>query len=336
MIVKNESENLHQLLSYTADLFDQVCVCDTGSTDDSVDVAELYGATVVTRQWDEDFAAARNTAIDLCDSDWIIWLDADDRMYRDDLMRLRMVLGEMHQDQGVYLYLLNVGPNDSCNQLRVFPNLPGIRFDGAIHEQVIHKLHEHGIRDFFYYPLTVHHHGYKDKSQLRGKFVRNFRISLLGLMERRDTNPIERYYIAQTLDALGYKPEGLSVYRSLLPLNPEAANVATIVARSHVSVAERMIETKDYEGASKILESGCARFRDDDLMWLTLAKCRHFQGRYREAIQHAQFQINKGFNPGLLPYSVQTARWLADQIVWESEKKIMLDGYVPPDRTKAA
>ena len=59
---------------------DEIVVVDTGSTDDTVAVAESFGAVVAHRPWDDDFAAARNRALDLATGEWILYIDADEQL----------------------------------------------------------------------------------------------------------------------------------------------------------------------------------------------------------------------------------------------------------------
>jgi tetratricopeptide (TPR) repeat protein len=80
MIVRDEEQTLGRVLEDAAGVFDEMVVLDTGSTDRTRDVAGAHGARVETFEWVADFAAARNAAFDACTGDWIMWLDADDRL----------------------------------------------------------------------------------------------------------------------------------------------------------------------------------------------------------------------------------------------------------------
>jgi glycosyltransferase involved in cell wall biosynthesis len=80
MIVRNEAAKLAPLLADTAAFRDELVVLDTGSTDDTIAIARAAGAIVYEAPWTDDFAAARNAAFEHCTSEWIMWLDADDRL----------------------------------------------------------------------------------------------------------------------------------------------------------------------------------------------------------------------------------------------------------------
>jgi len=57
---------------------DEIVMVDTGSTDESVAIAQSFGARVLYREWDGDFSAARNYGLDHMASRWILYIDADE------------------------------------------------------------------------------------------------------------------------------------------------------------------------------------------------------------------------------------------------------------------
>jgi glycosyltransferase involved in cell wall biosynthesis len=78
LIVRNEADMIERCIKSFEGGVDEVVVCDTGSTDDTVKIAESLGAKIVHHVWKDDFAAARQASFDECTSDFIIWADADD------------------------------------------------------------------------------------------------------------------------------------------------------------------------------------------------------------------------------------------------------------------
>ena len=78
MIVKNEGSNIKECLEAVKDLVDEMIIVDTGSTDNTVDVAKSFGAIVYNFDWCDDFAKARNFGIGKSDCNWHLFLDADE------------------------------------------------------------------------------------------------------------------------------------------------------------------------------------------------------------------------------------------------------------------
>jgi len=91
MIVRDEAENLKKYLSRFCDLFDDVVVVDTGSVDDTLEVASSLGARVFHILWENDFSRARNESLKRAKGDWILVLDADEAVDKEGIKRLREV-----------------------------------------------------------------------------------------------------------------------------------------------------------------------------------------------------------------------------------------------------
>lgn len=79
--VKNEAVNLPVCLAALRD-FDDIVVVDSGSTDDTVSIAQAAGATVLQFQWNGQFPKKRNWALrnHAFKHPWVLFLDADERM----------------------------------------------------------------------------------------------------------------------------------------------------------------------------------------------------------------------------------------------------------------
>jgi len=82
LIVKNEEERLEAAVesARATGLAHEIVVTDTGSTDGTVALAKRLGARVSHFEWCEDFAAARNACLKEALGDWVLWLDADERI----------------------------------------------------------------------------------------------------------------------------------------------------------------------------------------------------------------------------------------------------------------
>ena len=80
LIVKDEEEMLPGCLASVRGLADDIVVVDTGSTDRTVDIARAAGAAVYHHPWTGHFAEARNVSLDAARGDFVLVLDADERL----------------------------------------------------------------------------------------------------------------------------------------------------------------------------------------------------------------------------------------------------------------
>ena len=92
MIVKDEQSALPLCLASLRGAVDAVVVCDTGSSDRTVEIAEAFGATVVHTTWTDDFAAARNVPLAAVTTPWVLSIDADERLVVVDRAALKAAL----------------------------------------------------------------------------------------------------------------------------------------------------------------------------------------------------------------------------------------------------
>lgn len=168
LIARNEAAGIARCLDSVRPWVDDLLVLDTGSSDDTVALARAAGARVEHFDWIDDFAAARNHALDLADADWHIVLDADEwlRLGREALAALRRTapdfVGAIRVDSG-----LGAVGGDVCASNWISRVLPRrVRYTGRIHEQPVHGL---PVRR-----LTVHagHDGYRPQA-LAAKRGRN-------------------------------------------------------------------------------------------------------------------------------------------------------------------
>jgi tetratricopeptide (TPR) repeat protein len=137
MLVRDEAERLAACLASVADFVDEMVIVDTGSKDDSVAVAKSCGATVHQRPWPGDFAPARNQALALCRGDWVLVLDADERLLPEPRQELRQRMDEpdllvitlLRQELGA-----RQSPYSSVS--RLFRRHPALVWSGAYHASI--------------------------------------------------------------------------------------------------------------------------------------------------------------------------------------------------------
>lgn len=166
LIVKNESKHLPRCLESISGKVDEIVVVDTGSTDDTVEIAREFGAVVGFFEWCDDFAAARNESLRLATGDWALWIDADETVdpaswnaIQEGLMR--------PQFGGYYLDIVNYMDESGENAcyihapVRLFRLLPETTFEGRIHEQIIPSLDRMGLPCASLKGAKIHHFGYR-------------------------------------------------------------------------------------------------------------------------------------------------------------------------------
>ncbi len=140
MIVKNEEKNMERVLSWGEGILWEKIVVDTGSTDKTVELAEKLGAKVYHFPWIDDFAAARNFALEKVEGDWILMLDADEYPAPGMPEKLFPVLAQMGGFDGAFCSVFGLdekgGINACSSRILLFRNTPMLRYRRRIHEQL--------------------------------------------------------------------------------------------------------------------------------------------------------------------------------------------------------
>lgn len=137
MIVKNEEKALPKCLKSVKHFVDEMIVLDTGSTDNTVKVAQNFGAKVYRFQWCNDFSAARNESLKYVKGDWILVLDADETLTPEIIPQIKEAI-ENPDYILINLVRLEVGAQQAPYSLvsRLFRNHPNIKFSRPYHALV--------------------------------------------------------------------------------------------------------------------------------------------------------------------------------------------------------
>lgn len=220
MIVKNEEAMLPACLASVRDVVDEIVLADTGSTDRTVEIARAAGARILHHPWADDFGDARNAPIRATQADWVLVLDADERLgpgagatIRQAIRRggFDLALLPLHNASRIDAEAEEVlsgrarlaAPTFVPRLLRRHRNL---RYDGVVHESVGQWIREIDAHAVTLDAPIVHLGAVADYRAEKGKIERNVR-----LLEKRCATDADdhmaRQYIARELVAIGRTDE---------------------------------------------------------------------------------------------------------------------------------
>lgn len=298
LIVRNEEELLARCLESIRPIADELIVVDTGSTDGTVDIALAYGAVVLTEDWTDDFAKARNVALSRSEAEWVLVLDADEAVTKG-ADRLRACLTETKANA------LTVEMRNRTSQqpwdcvtfhpVRLFRrgSANGYHFEGRIHEQLIsregHSIPEAEIGSS---PLEVVHDGYlPGQLAKKQKAERNARI-VGRILEERPGDPFQLYNLGVTWCQLRMPEKAADMLALAIKNAPLHAAYRPTLIRDMAKVG---IELGRAEMTIQLLQSEIRRYPDypdlHHLLGEALAACGRLQEAYeayRRAVQCGQ------------------------------------------------
>ncbi len=274
MIVKNEAGCLADCLDSVREIADEIIVADTGSTDNTIEIAHQYGSKVHEIEWRDDFAQARNESLELATGDWLLHIDADEALDADGASEIRRIVdGDGLGADAIELTLANycddprawrwtpAEPDDAMARgrsgyiavelLRLFRNGRGFEYREPVHENITESVRERGgvVRAE---PITIHHYGYdSDAGQPNPKAEFYLKIAR-SKVEQRPQDPKAWYDLGEQLLACEKTDEAEEACRRTLELSPIHLGSAT-------TLANILLMRGDFDEAKELLlklESG--------------------------------------------------------------------------------
>ncbi len=206
MIVRDAAPTLPACLASIRPWIDELIVVDTGSCDNTREIAGQFDARLFEFPWCDDFSAARNESLRHASGQWIFWMDADDTIDDTNGRGLRALAHGGHARQ-VLGYVARVvcpgrgeaGGDDSTvvDHVKLIRNLPDLRFEFRIHEQLLPSIRRLG-GEVAWTDLFVTHSGSDQSPEGRArKYERDLRILRLELIDRPD-HPFALFNVGMT------------------------------------------------------------------------------------------------------------------------------------------
>jgi glycosyltransferase involved in cell wall biosynthesis len=256
MIVRDEEKNLPKALESIKEIADEIVINDTGSKDKTIEIAQKYGAKVIQSEWDNDYAEARNIALRHNEAEWILYIDADERLSdnsKDEIIKL-----VQKSDETIGAYVCNIISKHQTNiepkkyegrYPRLFKNYgtPFVFFFGKIHEQISPFILDLGkkIRNS---EIEIIHDGYDiPQEKMNEKVKRNLNI-LLDHTKKEPENELAWYQLGMTFAQMQLNDEALKILEHALKLNKLTGY---LLSNTQLTLASIYMKKKDFNKAVK-------------------------------------------------------------------------------------
>ena len=254
MIVKNEQKNLDNCLRTVYDLVDEINIIDTGSADNTVDIASRYTDRIFFFDWINDFSAARNFSFSKATKDYILWLDADDIITEDNRKKFLLLKKKLTDNINYVLMKYHYDHDERGNvtytqlMARLVKRREEFKWSGAIHEN-IQTSGDYLISDIF---IT---HTHKD---LFTSFDRTFEI-LTQRVNSGNQSINDIYYYGLALFQNNQAEESLEQLKVIFK---QDASIKSQCLDAYIAAHLIYCQKKDYENAYHILADNECLFKD--------------------------------------------------------------------------
>ncbi|MDQ7096248.1 glycosyltransferase [Desulfosporosinus sp. PR] len=245
MIVKNESAVLQRTLASICNHGLELVIVDTGSTDETKEIALEFTDKVYDFSWCDDFSAARNFSIEKATNDWILILDADEIIISFHAEELQKLMRKKEDIIGRIKIINITGDLDEEKRYvervsRLF-NRKYFHYEGMIHEQIV------CLKGSFFQrapvAIKVEHIGYTSEVLKRtNKIARNMNLLELALIQTPD-NPYLLYQLGKSYYLLRDFKSAIEFFKKALDL----------ILNFSFDYVENLIESYGYA----LINSGC-------------------------------------------------------------------------------
>ncbi|WP_077619690.1 glycosyltransferase [Bacillus sinesaloumensis] len=221
MIVKDEEKVLKRCLESICGIADEIIIADTGSIDKSKEIAAKYTDMVFDYKWEGDFSKARNFAASKASGDWILVIDADEFVDRENFMAFKDDLKLNPPDFNILaVQIVNfVGQNGKDTALnfheRLYINDGKISYYRNIHELLKHRDSKESKG---YSKFQIYHSGYmKNVVNEKEKSKRNLKL----LINNKVKEPIDYYFMGNEYDQLDELDKAIKCYQKAYKLKDD-------------------------------------------------------------------------------------------------------------------
>lgn len=154
ILTKNEERTIKNVILNAQKCGANILVVDSGSDDKTVQIAKNYGANIVFRAWDNDFAAQRNFALQYIDTSWVLYLDADEFLDDELVTAIKKVVIENQFKQYSMIRRIHAfgfkykhGIFKPDEVIRLFKT-NAIHWEGKVHERPICNLPKERLKGY--------------------------------------------------------------------------------------------------------------------------------------------------------------------------------------------
>ncbi|WP_175073648.1 glycosyltransferase [Terribacillus sp. AE2B 122] len=291
MIVKNEGKVLERCLQSVADHVDEIIIADTGSTDNTKEIAGKFNAKIYDYTWSNDFSAARNFAAEKANGEWILVLDADEYVSEENLKEAREELSQTKHSI-LAVNILNFtgdlwGDTAQHRHARVYKNDGNIEFHRTIHEQL--KFMDGQELVVGLSPLVLYHTGYLNKTfKEKDKSSRNKELIELELINKK---AFDYFNLGNELKIERKTEKALDAYINAYKLKEDHA--LDWIPFCLCNMTECLIELKRYDDALMVIRDASQIYANTaDFIYLK-GQIYLLQGRYDDAKEVFQSIIEK-------------------------------------------
>ena len=244
LIVKNEENVLERCLNCVKKFADEIIIVDTGSTDNTIEIAKKFTNKIFNYIWQDDFSKARNYAFKMASGEYLMWIDADDIVKNENIKRINRLKQNLTAETYMFKYQISFDENDNCTfeyyRERIVKNCAKAKFKGFVHECIV------PFGKIVYENIAIQHKkvdSFKDKK-------RNLKLYQKHLKNNKQLTERETFYYAKELFYNGYYQKTIKILKKYLKMpNKFLPNIID----AYITISDCFLMLNDLQASKKYL-----------------------------------------------------------------------------------
>ncbi|RWQ71108.1 glycosyltransferase [Bacillus cereus] len=305
LMVKNEEQFLEKCLKNVQSIVDDIFIMDTGSEDTTIDIAKQYTNNVWTKCFNNDFGAMRNEILEKVETEWVLFLDADEYFPNTDLYKIKNLLENIPNNVGgIRFYRYNffaTGGWYSNKVLKLFRNHPEFKYQKKVNESIDDSIINNGF-SIIDSDIILNHVGHTrsraERDSKSNKYIKLMQEQLVI----NPNDPVLHGYIGLISRTLGDFEFALK--KTLDALNLKADSPTLNMFHAHVlrSMNRNEEALKAYKKSLEFRNNDAAILNMIGVMYMTLGDFSQAEKYFQKAYAINPILVHSLINKGLVKF----------------------------------
>jgi len=297
ILTRNDEEFLDDCIKSLPKNIREIIILDANSTDRTLSIAKQYTSRIFSSKWNNDYSELRNFFLTYVSSDWVLYMDAFERIAPESLKEFTPAL----LNKKNIAYMFNIVEMFQEKELetiscRMFKRRSDIRFKRVMKESVTEDIQNIAKREnlsIAYPQITINRYNYLKYFDEADLYKERIELAKNGLEIDSSDDIIETFYkleLGLSLNAFGEHEEAEKelneVLKKIRKLDKKTVYNIPIFMQPYLFFAFKLSKAKKYEEGLKIIEEGVNIYNNSLMMLIRYCEFLYANGMYKECLDH--------------------------------------------------
>jgi len=298
ILTKNDENLIEDCIKSVIDFAREIIVIDLGSTDSTVSIVKKYTNRIFAHKWNNDFAEARNVFFKFASSDWILYLDAYERLTPDSKKHINAQL--LNKKNVGYMFKVNeMGQTNETEyySLRLFKRTNEIRFKWVLHESVTDDVQKIARRDKLEinpcFNIVVERYlylKYFDESDMHSQYIDVARHGLANANLENTVKIAYKIYLGLSLNAIGETEEAEiemeEALEAIRKLDTKTVYNINVFITPFIFFCFKYSKQEKYDEALKIIQEAATIYPNSLTVLARYVEQLYANKQYKKCLDH--------------------------------------------------